>query len=115
MLLITHDLGVVASTCDRVAVMYAGEIVEYGSLIDIFDHTSHPYTQGLLNSIPSLAEDVDRLNPIRGMMPDPANLSIGCSFSNRCAYACKRCELSSPPNSEVTPGHFVRCFNFQNM
>ena len=74
MLLITHDLGVVAGTCDSVAVMYAGEIVEYGSLEDIFDHTTHPYTIGLMDSIPSLDQDVERLKPIPGLMPDPTDL-----------------------------------------
>ena len=77
MLLITHDLGVVAETCDKVAIMYAGEIVEYGSLEDIFEHTAHPYTEGLFGSLPSLENDVHRLKPIQGLMPDPANLPDG--------------------------------------
>ena len=78
MILITHDLGIVAESCDQVAIMYAGEIVEYGSLEDIFDHTAHPYTKGLFNSIPSLDKDTERLQPIQGLMPDPATLPVGC-------------------------------------
>ncbi len=109
MLLITHDLGVVAGTCDSVAVMYAGEIVEYGSLEDIFDHTAHPYTIGLMDSIPSLDQDVERLKPIPGLMPDPTDLPEGCSFSPRCPRACDICRKQSPPNTEIAPGHFVRC------
>ena len=109
MLLITHDLGVVTGTCDSVAVMYAGEIVEYGSLEDIFDHTAHPYTIGLMDSIPSLDQDVERLKPIPGLMPDPTDLPEGCSFSPRCPRACDICRKQSPPNTEIAPGHFVRC------
>ncbi len=109
MLLITHDLGVVAGTCDSVAVMYAGEIVEYGSLEDIFDHTAHPYTIGLMDSIPSLDQDVERLKPIPGLMPDPTDLPEGCSFSPRCPRTCDICRKQSPPNTEIAPGHFVRC------
>ena len=112
MLLITHDLGVVAGTCDRVAVMYAGEIVEYGSLEDIFDRTTHPYTIGLMGSIPSLDEDVDRLKPIPGLMPDPTNLPEGCSFEPRCPYACEACKKQTPCTTEISPGHFVRCIRF---
>ncbi len=113
MLLITHDLGVVADTCDRVAVMYAGEIVEYGSLEDIFDRTSHPYTIGLMGSVPSLDEDVDRLKPIPGLMPDPANLPAGCKFSPRCPYACEACTCAVPETVETDPDHFVKCVKFQ--
>ena len=80
MLLITHDLGIVAETCDEVAIIYAGEIVEYGLLEHIFENTRHPYTIGLFGSIPSLVKDVDRLSPIKGLMPDPAALPAGCRF-----------------------------------
>ena len=109
MILITHDLGVVAETCDKVAIMYAGEIVEYGTADDIFNHIAHPYTLGLFNSIPSLDEEVDRLQPIRGLMPDPANLPAGCSFSPRCPYADELCHTEAPPLREVAPGHVCRC------
>ena len=109
MLLITHDLGVVAETCDAVAVMYAGEIVEYGSLEDIFDRTSHPYTVSLFGALPSLDQKVDRLQAISGLMPDPANLPSGCPFHPRCPNATEACAQQVPENREITPGHFVKC------
>ena len=109
MILITHDLGIVAESCDSVAIMYAGKIVEYGSLEDIFDHTSHPYSKGLFNSIPSLEKDTHRLQPIRGLMPDPANLPTGCAFHPRCPYADEICEKEVPPTVEVSPGHQCLC------
>ena len=111
MLLITHDLGIVAETCDDVAIMYAGEIVEYGTLAHIFDNPMHPYTIGLFGSIPSLDKDVDRLTPIPGLMPDPANLPKGCNFCERCPRKCDRCAENEPEYLEVEPGHFVRCSN----
>ena len=107
MLLITHDLGVVAQSCDKVAIMYASEIVEYGSLEDIFDRPMHPYTIGLFQSIPSLDKEVRRLTPIAGLMPDPSNLPEGCKFSPRCPYATERCGKQEA--IEIEPGHFVRC------
>jgi peptide/nickel transport system ATP-binding protein len=109
MILITHDLGIVAESCDTVAIMYAGQIVEFGNLEDIFDHTAHPYTQGLFNSIPSLDKDTRRLQPIRGLMPDPANLPTGCAFHPRCPYADEMCEKEVPGAVEVSPGHLCRC------
>ena len=109
MILITHDLGVVAETCDKVAIMYAGEIVESGSLEDIFHHTAHPYTKGLFESIPSLKKDMKRLKPIKGLMPDPRNLPDGCSFCPRCPYAKEECASQDPKITEITPGHFVKC------
>lgn len=109
MLLITHDLGIVAETCDKVAVMYAGEIVEYGSLEDIFDRTAHPYTRGLFASIPRMDVDVEWLEPIKGLMPDPADLPQGCKFHPRCPYASDGCSQNDIPLREVSPGHMVRC------
>lgn len=109
MILITHDLGIVAESCDQVAIMYAGEIVEYGSLEDIFDHTTHPYTKGLFNSIPSLDKDTERLQPIQGLMPDPANLPEGCKFHPRCPYAVEACAQQHPGMTELTAGHLCRC------
>ena len=109
MLLITHDLGVVAEICDKVAIMYAGEIVEYGTLEEIFEHTAHPYTKGLFDSLPSLDTQVSRLKPISGLMPDPANLPDGCKFHPRCPYATERCAAEVPPVTELTPGHICRC------
>ena len=109
MILITHDLGVVAETCDKVAIMYAGEIVESGSLEDIFLHTAHPYTKGLFESIPSLKKDTKRLKPIKGLMPDPRSLPEGCSFWPRCPYARKECISHDPQPVEIVDGHFVKC------
>lgn len=109
MILITHDLGIVAESCDTVAIMYAGKIVETGSLEDIFDHTAHPYTIGLFHSIPSLEKDTRRLHPIAGLMPDPANLPSGCSFHPRCPYADELCAQQEPDAVELSPGHLCRC------
>ena len=109
MLLITHDLGVVAETCDKVAIMYAGEIVEYGTLDDIFNHCSHPYTMGLFGSLPSLEKDERRLHPIHGMMPDPANLPKGCRFCPRCPYADETCQIKHPDTVSLSESHICRC------
>jgi peptide/nickel transport system ATP-binding protein len=113
MLLITHDLGVVAQNCDQVAIIYAGEMVEYGSLRDIFKNPKHPYTVGLLGSIPSLAREVRRLKSIKGLMPDPTNLPRGCKFHTRCNYAAGSCVLSPPPLIDAGGGHQVRCIYAQ--
>lgn len=109
MILISHDLGVVAQTCDRVAIIYAGIIVESGNLHDIFKEPRHPYTIGLLESIPSLTKDTKRLNPIKGLMPDPTNLPEGCPFAPRCNFATDKCSKAVPEFAEVNPGHLVRC------
>ena len=110
MILITHDLGVVAETCDSVAVIYAGKIVEYGSLEDIFDHPSHPYTKGLFGSLPGMAVGEKRLRSINGLPPDPTDLPRGCSFAPRCPHAGSACRGEVEiPYREITPGHFVRC------
>ena len=108
--LITHDLGIVAEFCDSVAVTYAGEIVERGTVEDIFDHTSHPYTIGLFGSLPKLDSAERRLRPIKGLMPDPTNLPKGCRFHDRCPDATEKCTVSTPEDVEVTPGHFAKCF-----
>ncbi len=112
-ILITHDLGVVAETCDRVAVMYAGEIVETGNMQDIYEATSHPYTQGLFGSIPSLEDDVDMLSPIPGFMPDPKALPTGCKFHPRCPWAGEECARINPPTYEISPGHLVKCLRYR--
>ena len=112
LILITHDLSVVADICDKAAIMYAGEIVEYGTLDHIYNHTLHPYSIGLFNSIPNFDEDVHRLKPIKGLMPDPTNLPIGCSFSLRCPDCCESCRHKKFELTEVTPGHFVRCIKY---
>ena len=109
MILITHDLGVVAQVCDKVAIMYAGEIVEYGNLEDIYEQGEHPYTIGLFGSIPDLDKDTERLSPIAGLMPDPTNLPAGCSFSPRCPHCTDRCRNQDPPIRETVQGHMVKC------
>ena len=113
MLLITHDLGIVAQTCDYVAIMYAGEIVEYGTVEDIFSKKiMHPYTEGLFNSIPNLREKARRLQPIDGMMPYPTSVPKGCKFCDRCPYAEKHCSEENPPISPHGT-HLVRCFRYK--
>lgn len=109
MILITHDLGVVAQSCDDVAVVYAGEIIESGSKEDIFDHPTHPYTIGLFGAIPELDDDEEWLHPIEGLPPDPTNLPEGCAFSPRCPNATEECRTGRVPNHEIAPGHFCRC------
>lgn len=109
MLLITHALGVVAETCEKVAVIYAGEIVESGTKEDIFDHPTHPYTIGLFGSLPKLNEESDRLSPIRGMTPDPSRLPEGCRFHPRCPRATEECSTGKMPVVEISPGHQCRC------
>ncbi|MBC2856569.1 MAG: ABC transporter ATP-binding protein [Cetobacterium sp.] len=114
MILITHDLGVVAQVCDKVAIMYAGEIVESGSIYDIFERPKHPYTHGLFDSIPSLDSENDRLNPIKGLMPDPTNLPTGCKFHPRCPYAAEICSSRVPAVSEYN-GHKYRCLVYEGL
>lgn len=109
MILITHDLGVVAESCDSVAVIYAGEIVEYADKEELFLNPQHPYTLGLFGSIPSLTDDVARLTPIPGLPPNPENLPEGCSFNPRCAHTSEACKKGSVSYVEVAPGHFVLC------
>lgn len=109
MILITHDLGVVAQTCDDVAVMYAGKIVEQGDKWAVFEHTAHPYTKGLFGSLPSMNEDQDRLTPIHGLPPDPSRLPEGCAFARRCPQATEACWQEDIPLAEIAPGHFCRC------
>ncbi len=108
-ILITHDLGVVAEMCDHVAVVYAGEILEMGTLEDIFDHPAHPYTVGLFNAIPKLDGDEEMLQPVRGMTPNPADLPSGCKFHPRCEFCIEECKTQSVELVEMTPGHFCRC------
>ena len=109
MLLITHDLGVVAETCDDVAVVYAGRIVEVGSADDVFNRTRHPYTEGLFNSLPNLRKRGEELIPIKGLMPDPMNLPKGCTFAERCPYATDACREKIPELRHVEGNHYVAC------
>ena len=107
--MITHDLGVVAETCDKVAIMYAGEIVEYGTLADIFvGEKHHPYTVGLFQSLPGCSRNKKRLQPIEGLMPDPTVKPEGCWFAPRCKYCREICKTRKPPVHEEN-GHLVRC------
>lgn len=107
-ILITHDLGVVAKTCDTVAVMYAGKIVEYGTLRDVFNHPKHPYTEGLFNSLPNIRDKQAELKPIPGLMPDPTALPVGCAFEPRCKYAVEACKKPCV-NRSISPTHTVMC------
>ena len=113
MLMITHDLGIIAETCDDVAVMYAGQIVEYGTVEDIFSPgRHHPYTTGLFEAIPNLTAKARRLKPIDGMMPDPADLPAGCKFAERCSHCTDRCRAEEP-GIFTENGHRIKCFLFQ--
>ena len=109
LILITHDLGVVAETCDEVAVVYAGQIVEMGSKEAVFDHPSHPYTQGLFAAIPDMESEAERLSPIEGMPPDPTNIPKGCPFHPRCKYATAECGEMETEVVQVGEGHICRC------
>lgn len=113
MILITHDLGVVAETCDRVAIMYAGEIIEIGTAKDIFEgQYHHPYTEGLFGSIPDLSLSPKRLSPISGLMPDPTDLPVGCTFHPRCPHCQDRCQQEKP--YDVSAGtHTVKCHLYE--
>jgi oligopeptide/dipeptide ABC transporter ATP-binding protein len=116
--LITHDLGVVAEMADRVAVMYAGEIVEQTDVISLFDEPLHPYTQGLIGSIPILGQIKEKLDVIPGSVPNLVNLPPGCRFAPRCLarvnHALKICTVAKPDLEEVKPGHKVRCWLYQD-
>ena len=111
MLLITHDFGVVADICNKCAVIYAGQIIELGTVEHIFDHPKHPYTIGLFDSLPSLDKDVERLKPIKGNVADPTDLPPYCSFYDRCEYCTEECRQADPELQECQPGHWVRCIH----
>ena len=109
MIMITHDLGIVAEICDTVAIVYAGHIVEYGTLEDIFNHTAHPYTVGLFGSHPNMDDRTQRLKPIPGLMPDPTKLPAGCPFCPRCPHATEKCKTVPPEFVNVGGEHIVAC------
>ena len=111
MVMISHNLGVVAEQCDDLAVVYAGEIVELGSREAVFDRPTHPYTKGLLGAVPKLDEERERLDRIPGMPPDPSDLPAGCHFNPRCPIATERCGNEKIDLREIEPGHFCRCIN----
>ena len=109
-LIITHNMGVVAEICDYVYVMYAGKIMEQAETFELFDHTMHPYTKGLLDSIPRIGQNAERLHTIPGVVPNLLHLSQGCPFSNRCEYATDQCRTEIAQLHPVAPDHQVRCF-----
>ena len=111
-LFITHSLGLVVENCDEVATMYAGEVVEYGTVKQVFGNPLHPYTKGLLGSLPDYSEGSPRLRPIPGLMPDPTNLPKGCYFSPRCPNVMPQCHELHPENSSIE-GHLVKCHQYQ--
>ena len=113
LVMITHDLGIIAEICEEVAVMYAGRIVEYGTLEDIFRRTRHPYTEGLFNSLPNIYDRKADLKPIPGLMPDPTNLPKGCAFAPRCEYATERCLTERPELMHHTDTHSVACLRYE--
>lgn len=113
MIMITHDLGIVAEICDKVAIMYAGNVVEYSDKRILYLNPLHPYTKGLFNSIPDLNVDQEELETIDGLTPDPTNLPSGCSFHPRCKKAMKKCSKEVPQKYQVDSGHFVRCFLYE--
>ena len=113
MLMITHDLGIVAEVCDDVSIMYAGRIVEHGTLEDIFNNTSHPYTEGLFGSLPNIEDRTAELKPIPGLMPDPTNLPEGCVFHPRCKYCKEICKSRVPAVTRLSDSHIVACLAYE--
>ncbi|MEM1485046.1 ABC transporter ATP-binding protein [Oscillospiraceae bacterium PP1C4] len=109
MILITHDLGIVAEVCDEVMVMYAGRIIEQGTLEEVFNETMHPYTEGLFNSLPNIKNRQAELKPIPGLMPDPTDLPVGCAFAPRCEYTTQACLDAQPEIRNMGGSHLVAC------
>jgi len=110
---ITHDLGVIADMADDVVVMYLGKVVEMAEVHELYHNPKHPYTQGLMNSIPSLASKKDRLTPIKGVVPDPFDIPAGCGFEPRCPHAMEICKTKVPELKEVAPGHTAACWLYE--
>ena len=114
MIMITHDLGIVAETCDEVAVMYAGRIVEKGTLEDVFNRTGHPYTEGLFNALPDLSDRTHEPKPIKGLIPDPTSpYDHCCAFADRCPYATDRCRETLPGKTNLSDTHTVTCCRYE--
>lgn len=111
MIIITHDLGVVATVCEKIAVIYAGKIVEYGTVEQVYRHPTHPYTIGLFGAIPNMIEEEEWLHPIDGLPPDPTDLPKGCAFSPRCPHATSECSLSQIKMAKTEDGHMCRCIH----
>ncbi|MFG3612696.1 ABC transporter ATP-binding protein [Rummeliibacillus stabekisii] len=114
MMLITHDLGVVAEMCDRIVVMYAGKVVEEADVFELFENPKHPYTKGLLNSVPKLGLKSERLTSIPGNVPTPANMPKGCKFAPRCIEVMEICKTEDPELSQISNGHQCRCFLYED-
>ena len=113
MIMITHDLGIVAETCDEVAVMYAGRIVERGTLEDVFNRTGHPYTEGLFNSLPDLSDRSHEPKPIKGLIPDPTSpYDTCCAFADRCPYAVDKCRCALPAEKQLSDTHMIACSRY---
>ena len=110
LIMITHDLGIVAEICDNVAIMYAGGVLEYGSVLDIYKDPQHPYTRALFDSIPDVHRDQDRLKVISGLPPDPTDIPAGCPFHPRCPHCTERCGTEKPEAVFLNETHWVRCF-----
>lgn len=113
MIMITHDLGVVAEVCDKVAIMYSGNVIEYTDKKTLFTEPRHPYTLGLFGSIPNIEDDEEKLSQIKGLMPDPTDIPTGCAFHPRCPKVFKDCSERMPKYTEVAKGHFVKCLLFE--
>ena len=113
MIMITHDLGVVAEVCDKVAIMYSGNVIEYTDKETLFTEPRHPYTLGLFGSIPNIEDDEEKLSQIKGLMPDPTDIPTGCAFHPRCPKVFKDCSERMPKYTEVAKGHFVKCLLFE--
>ena len=114
MIMITHDLGIIAQMCDEVAVIYAGRIIEYGELREVFKDTKHPYTQGLFDSLPKINDTREMLQPIPGLMPDPMELPEGCAFAPRCKYATEKCKQGIPPKHHFGDTHYAACWRYED-
>ncbi len=115
LLLITHNLGIVAEMCDYVGVTYGGEIIEYGTLEEMFDHPCHPYTIGLFGAIPKMTGPRDRLTPIEGVMPEPSELPAGCKFHTRCPYADEQCMEGDVPVQDLGDSHVCKCHHIERI
>ena len=110
MIMITHDLGIVAEICDNVAIMYAGGVLEYGNVVDIYKNPCHPYTKALFDSSPDVNRDQERLKVISGLAPDPTDIPAGCPFHPRCPHFTERCRSEKPEAVHLNETHWARCF-----
>jgi peptide/nickel transport system ATP-binding protein len=114
-IMITHDLGVIAEVTDRVVVMYAGKVVEYADVHTLFKEPRHPYSWGLMNAIPRLDEEKEKLYNIPGVVPDPLDFPEGCRFNTRCPFATDKCKTEEPPLEEVEEKHFAACWHIDKL